>query len=59
MSLGIFTAWAGVLMYGWTAEYRLHWIVVDIGVFIMMFGMQLGGMPSRSLLLFLACPQVH
>lgn len=47
MYVGIGFAWTGVLMYGWTAAYRLPWIVVDIGVFIMMFGMQLGGMPSR------------
>ena len=50
---GIIAAWAGVLMYGWTAECHLHWIVVDIGVVIMMFGMQLGGLPSKYLLEFL------
>lgn len=44
---GILAAWLGVLLYGWAADYRLFWLVVDIGVVIMMFGMQLGGMPSR------------
>ncbi|KAL9096031.1 MAG: hypothetical protein Q9165_001553 [Trypethelium subeluteriae] len=43
----IFAAWAGLLVYGWTAEYRLPWPVVDIGVFILNFGMQLAGMPSK------------
>ncbi|KAI1080325.1 caffeine resistance protein [Whalleya microplaca] len=44
----IILAWAGMLTYGWTAEYRLHWIVVDVGVFIMLFGMQLEGMPLTA-----------
>lgn len=44
---GIVPAWAGVLVYGWTAQYRLHWLIVDVGVVVMMFGMQFGGMPSK------------
>ncbi|XXG96172.1 hypothetical protein Hte_002451 [Hypoxylon texense] len=44
----IIASWAGVLMYGWTAQYRVHWAVVDIGVFIAMFGMQLGGMSTTA-----------
>ncbi len=36
----------GMLMYGWVAQYRLHWAVVDVGVFIMLFGQQLSGIPS-------------
>ena len=44
---GTAAAWLGVLVYGWTAEYRLRWLVVDVGVVTMMFGMQLGGMPSE------------
>ena len=40
-------AWSGLLIYGWTAEHRLYWPVVDAGVFIMMFGMQLEGLPSE------------
>ena len=47
---GIVAAWSGMLIYGWTAEYRLHWLAVDVGVVILMFGMQLGGMPSKYLL---------
>ncbi|RAO66466.1 uncharacterized protein BHQ10_002478 [Talaromyces amestolkiae] len=45
---GILAAWLGVLLYGWAADYRLFWLVVDIGVVIMMFGMQLGGMPMMA-----------
>lgn len=48
---GFVVAWLGVLMYGWAAQYRQFWFVVDVGVFIMMFGLQLGGMPSKFLLL--------
>ncbi|GKT47971.1 putative efflux pump mfs2 [Colletotrichum spaethianum] len=48
MFFGIVPAWIGVLVYGWTAEYRLHWLVVDIGVVVMMFGMQLSGMPLTA-----------
>lgn len=42
-------AWLGALAYGWMAAYRLHWLLVDVSVFIMMLGMQMGGMPSTSL----------
>ncbi|CAM1508824.1 Fc.00g025630.m01.CDS01 [Cosmosporella sp. VM-42] len=45
---GIIATWSGVLIYGWTAQYRLHWLVVDAGVFIMMFGLQLGGLPTTA-----------
>lgn len=43
-------AWLGTLAYGWMAAYRLHWFAVDVSVFIMMLGMQFGGMPSTFLL---------
>lgn len=43
----IIAAWAGALLYGWTARYQVYWFVVDVGVFIMMFGMQMIGMPSK------------
>lgn len=36
------TAWmpaAGLLIYGWTAEYRVHWIAPNIGAVILAFGM--------------------
>lgn len=49
---GIVIAWAGVLVYGWTAEYRVYWPVVDIGVFTAMFGLQLTGLPSKCCLLY-------
>ena len=47
---GIIIGWLGMLAYGWTAEYRLFWLVVDVMVFIMLFGMQLGGMCCKYLL---------
>ncbi|KAI9746307.1 MAG: hypothetical protein M1818_000018 [Claussenomyces sp. TS43310] len=40
--------WAGMLVYGWTAQYRVHWAIVDVGVVVMMFGMQMGGMPLTA-----------
>lgn len=39
--------WGGMLMYGWLAQYRLHWALVDAAVIIMMFGQQMGGMPGK------------
>ena len=38
----------GLLLYGWSAEKLLPWPVVDIGVVITMFAMQIGGMPSQA-----------
>ncbi|KAJ2960174.1 hypothetical protein NQ176_g11067 [Zarea fungicola] len=43
--------WGGMLMYGWVAQARLHWTVVDVGVFIMLFGLQMGGMPTSAYLI--------
>ncbi|KAI0525396.1 major facilitator superfamily domain-containing protein [Xylaria bambusicola] len=34
----------GLFIYGWTAQARVHWIAVDIGIFINMFGGQLTGL---------------
>ncbi|TGJ79379.1 hypothetical protein E0Z10_g9399 [Xylaria hypoxylon] len=34
----------GLFIYGWTAQYRVHWIAVDIGIFINMFGSQFASM---------------
>ncbi|KAL9110910.1 MAG: hypothetical protein Q9227_004525 [Pyrenula ochraceoflavens] len=45
---GYIAAFLGMLMYGWSAEYRLHWLVIDVGVFIMLFGLQLTGLPSTA-----------
>lgn len=50
MYFGIVPCWVGALIYGWTAQYGLHWMVVDVGVVIMMFGLQLGDMPCKSLM---------
>ncbi|PKI83573.1 hypothetical protein MVES_002297 [Malassezia vespertilionis] len=36
---GIFMP-AGLLLYGWTVEYRVHWIVPDIGIFILACGLR-------------------
>ncbi|KAF2160311.1 hypothetical protein M409DRAFT_70489 [Zasmidium cellare ATCC 36951] len=38
----------GLLMYGWSAQAHVHWIVVDIGVFVTTFGMQIGGQPLQA-----------
>lgn len=38
----------GLLIYGWTAQYLVHWIAIDIGIFIAMFGMQIAGMPLQA-----------
>jgi multidrug resistance protein len=38
----------GLLIYGWTAQYQVHWIAVDIGVFIACVGMQVGGMAMQA-----------
>lgn len=29
---------AGLLLYGWTAQYHLHWILPDLGMFILSWG---------------------
>lgn len=38
----------GLFWYGWTAEYFAHWAAVDAGVFVLMLGMQIGGMPITA-----------
>lgn len=38
----------GLFLYGWAAAYRWHWIVVDIGAFITMLGMQITSMPLQA-----------
>lgn len=45
---GVFIAPVGLLMYGWAANFRVHWIVVDIGIFIATFGAQLRGIPMSA-----------
>lgn len=39
---------AGLLIYGWAAQSHTHWIVVDIGMFVMTFGLQVAGMPVQA-----------
>ncbi|KAH7318876.1 MFS general substrate transporter [Rhizoctonia solani] len=34
LAVGSFMLPAGLILYGWTAEYRVFWLVPDIGVFI-------------------------
>ncbi|KAH8170843.1 major facilitator superfamily protein [Sarocladium implicatum] len=41
----------GLVIYGWAAVYRVHWVVVDLGAFITAFGMQIAGMPQQAYLI--------
>lgn len=45
---GAILAPAGLLIYGWAAQAHKHWIVVDIGMFITTFGLQIAGMPTQA-----------
>lgn len=45
---GAFFAALGLFIYGWTAQYEVHWIAVDIGIFINMLGSQIAGMPMTA-----------
>jgi MFS family permease len=38
----------GLLIYGWAAQYTVHWAVVDLGIFIVSFGAQLRGIPLSA-----------
>jgi len=38
----------GLFVYGWAAQKHTHWIVVDLGVFILSFGMQIGGQALQA-----------
>ncbi|KAE8149902.1 major facilitator superfamily domain-containing protein [Aspergillus avenaceus] len=38
----------GLFLYGWAAQYRLHWAIVDLGAFITMLGMQITSMPLQA-----------
>lgn len=38
----------GLLVYGWTAQYHVHWIAVDIGMFVACFGLQMSGMAMHA-----------
>lgn len=41
---GALLAPVGLFIYGWTAEHRVHWVAVNVGVFIAMSGSQMSGM---------------
>jgi MFS family permease len=45
---GAILAPVGLLLYGWAAQAHRHWIVVDIGMFIATFGLQMSGMPKQA-----------
>lgn len=38
----------GLFIYGWSAQYHLHWAVVDLGILIALLGMQINGMPLQA-----------
>ncbi|KAF2869325.1 MFS multidrug transporter-like protein [Massariosphaeria phaeospora] len=38
---GVFFTPIGFLLYGWAAQYRLHWLIVDIGAALLALGMQI------------------
>jgi MFS family permease len=38
----------GLLIYGWVAQYHAHWIVVDIGIFLALFGLQTRGIAMQA-----------
>ncbi|KAK6821164.1 hypothetical protein PG987_015564 [Apiospora arundinis] len=40
-----------LFLYGWAAQYHLHWAVVDAGVFLALFGSQIRGMPDQAYLM--------
>ncbi|KAL4934863.1 hypothetical protein BDV06DRAFT_208153 [Aspergillus oleicola] len=46
--LGSLLAPFGLIFYGWTAQYRLHWAIVDIAMIIAMAGLQSNGMPMQA-----------
>ncbi|KAH7384018.1 major facilitator superfamily domain-containing protein [Phaeosphaeria sp. MPI-PUGE-AT-0046c] len=45
---GLLIAPIGLLLYGWAANFQVHWVVVDIGIVIACFGMQLQGIPMSA-----------
>ncbi|KAM0232910.1 hypothetical protein ACHAPO_007368 [Fusarium lateritium] len=51
MLMFAFVAPIGFVVYGWCAEYRVHWAWVDVAMCITMFGMQLAGMPLQAYLM--------
>lgn len=45
---GLIIAPIGTLWYGWAAARRAHWAVVDAGVVVMMFGLQMDSMVDTA-----------
>jgi len=45
---GAVLAPVGLLIYGWCVQYKVHWSVVDLGIFITTFSMQVGGMGLQA-----------
>ena len=39
---------AGLFLYGWAAQARLHWSVVDIGALLACLGMQAASQPKQA-----------
>ncbi|KAF4461869.1 hypothetical protein FALBO_11328 [Fusarium albosuccineum] len=45
---GAFLACLGFIIYGWCAQFKVHWVWVDVGICIALFGMQIVGMPMQA-----------
>ena len=45
---GVALASLGLVVFGWAARYRVHWIAVDVGAFVFAFGGQVSGMPVQA-----------
>jgi multidrug resistance protein len=37
-----------LVLYGWTAQYHIHWSVVDLGIFFLCLGLQMGDLPVTA-----------
>ncbi|KAL3420381.1 hypothetical protein PVAG01_08880 [Phlyctema vagabunda] len=45
---GVILTPIGLLLYGWAAQYHAFWFVVDLGAFVLSFGMQIFGTPLQA-----------
>ncbi|KAF5001491.1 hypothetical protein FDECE_10929 [Fusarium decemcellulare] len=45
---GAFLACLGFIIYGWCAQFKVHWVWVDVGICVALFGMQIVGMPMQA-----------
>ncbi|KAI1815590.1 MFS general substrate transporter [Poronia punctata] len=45
---GAIIAPLGLIIYGWAAQYKVQWIVVDIGAFVFACGLQVSGMAMQA-----------